>query len=149
VKWGPHSRNESIYGHPSVRLGTFQTHPDARQCIECSGVAYVEFVTQNILITVNLHYYYYYYYYYRYCYNNNNNRRHHHHHLRNVIFFLFELCVQYVVYVSIISAEKDTVKWSKTLLCIFHEAGSLYSQDTPHSVGHLWTSDQSEAETFT
>jgi hypothetical protein len=141
VKWGPHSRNENIYGHPSVKLGTFQTHPDARQCTESSGVTHVEFVTQNILIIVNLHYYYYYYY----C---------HHHRLRNVIFFLssffrYELCVQLVVYFSIISAENDSVKWSKLVFCIFHEYGSLYSQDTPHSVRPLWTSDQSEAETST
>ena len=50
VKWAPHSRNENIYGHPSAKLGTFQTHRDARQCRESSGVAHVEFVTQNILI---------------------------------------------------------------------------------------------------
>jgi hypothetical protein len=140
VNWDPHSRNENIYGHPSVKLGTIETHPDARQYTESSGVAHVEFVTQNILIIVNtsIHYYYY----------------HHHHHLRNTIFFLssffrFELCVQLVVYVSIISAENDSVKWSKPVFCIFHEYGSLYTQDTPHSVGLLWTSDKSEAETYT
>ena len=38
VKWAPHSRNENIYGHPSAKLGTFQTHRDARQCRESSGV---------------------------------------------------------------------------------------------------------------
>lgn len=136
MKWAPHSWNENIYGHPSVKLGTFKIHPDARQCRESSGVPHVEFVTKNIVTIANLHYYYYY------------------HLLRNEIFFissffLIELCVQLVIYVSIISAENDSVKWSKPVFCIFHEYGSLYCQDMPHSVGRLWTSDQSEAETST
>jgi hypothetical protein len=126
VKWGPHSRNESIYGHPSVKLGTFQTYLDARKCRENSGVAHVGFVTQNILIIVKLHYYNYFYYYY----------------LRNEIFFLsfffrFKLCVQLVVYVSIIYAENDSAKWSKPVFYIFHGYGNLYvyNHDTPHFLG--------------